>query len=248
MTRMINRTRLTCLIVLALGSLPGSLCAHEDGGDSLLPPIEPAPIVQTLIDDPLNDADGRTDLLIFHGRWDDLPDTAELTPNQRARLALLRYELDDPIFQDAGVDVLHRARAAYERGEPQMAVDLLTDHVAESAQAAYQASQAYEDLGRMPQAVAVLRPWRERLHTDQITDPVELTAAAMGLSSLARLEGRPAQDYQLALNLLGRVRQDLDPAYWPALIAEADLLIEKDNAKTRRRGPERGAGAESSKQ
>ncbi|MEZ6193851.1 MAG: tetratricopeptide repeat protein, partial [Phycisphaerales bacterium] len=35
--------------------------------------------------------------------------------------------------------------------------------------------------------------------------------------------------YQLALNLLGRVRQELDPAYWPALIAEADLLIEKDN-------------------
>jgi tetratricopeptide (TPR) repeat protein len=237
---MIKRIPLTCLIV----ALVSGLCASARGdeatapplptatavpGAELLPTIEPSAMVQALIDDPLNDAQARIDLLIFHGRWDDLPDEAELTVNQRATLALLRYELDADVFGDAEVDVLLRAKAALERGEPGEAVTLLMQE--DSAQAALFLSQGYEQLGRADQAVAVLAPWRDKLRRDEINDPAELTAAAQGLAALARLQGRPAQDYQLVLNLLGRVRQELDPAYWPALIAEADLLIEKDNSR-----------------
>jgi tetratricopeptide (TPR) repeat protein len=226
---MIKRIRLTCLLLTGLMVLPGSVLGHEAGGADPLPTIEPAPMVQALIDDELNNDQTRTDRQIFHGRWDALPEGAELTPDQRARLALLRYELDSPALQDAEADALLRARAALKRGEPRVAIDLLADNG--TAQALLLVSRAYEDLGQVALAVKVLRPLREKLHADQIDDPVELTAAAQALSALARLEGRPAQDYQLALNLLGRVRQELDPAYWPALIAEADLLIEKDNAK-----------------
>lgn len=226
---MINRSRLTCLLMVTLLGLAGTARGQEAQEDELLPAIEPAPLVQALIDDDLNDDQARIDLLIFHGRWDALPDEAELTPNQRARWALLKYDLEDPILRDPKSDALLRARAALQRGEPQTAIDLLAEP--HSAQAAVLAAQGYEDLGQTSRAVAVLRPWRDKLHTDTIDDPAELTAAAQALAILARLEGRPAQDYQLALNLLGRVRQDLDPAYWPALIAEADLLIEKDNPK-----------------
>lgn len=226
---MIKRTTTPRLLIAALLCLPGLARADEPGERPLLPPIDPAPMVQALIDDPLNDEPMRIDLLIFHGRWDGLPDAAELTPDQRARLALLKDELENPALRDDGVDALLRAEAALSRGEPESVIQLLTG--IDTAQAALLASQAYEQLGQTARAVEILKPWRDKLRGDQLNDPAELTAAAEALVALARLEGRPAQDYQLALNLLGRVRQDLDPAYWPALIAEADLLIDKDNAK-----------------
>ncbi len=222
----------TCLMLALLAGLcgPAAQAAQPEAPVSdLLPPIKPSAMVQALIDDELNNKASRVDLMIFHGRWDALPDEAELTVDQRATLALLRYDLDAPIFQDETVDVLLRARAALERGEPDQAVMLLSDQG--SALVALFLSQGYEQLGQTAQAVAVLSPWRDRLRRDEINDPVELTAAAQGLAALARLQGRPAQDYQLVLNLLGRVRQELDPGYWPALIAEADLLIEKDNTR-----------------
>ncbi|MEZ6192706.1 MAG: hypothetical protein R3C45_15640, partial [Phycisphaerales bacterium] len=224
---MIKRTTTPRLLAAALLCLPGFVRADEPGERPLLPPIEPAPMVQVLVDDPLNSEQDKTDLLIFHGRWDALPAAAELTPNQRARLALLKDELENPALQDELADVLLRAEAALRRGEPETTIQLLQG--AGTAQAALLASQAYEQLGQTARAVELLKPWRDKLRGDQFNDPAELTAAAEALVALARLEGRPAQDYQLALNLLGRVRQDLDPAYWPALIAEADLLIDKDN-------------------
>ncbi len=232
---MINRIPLTCLLLTALlgpaawvsGDEPDNLPAPQV--PPVLPAIEPSALVQQVIDDPLTDDQARIDLMIFHGRWDDLPGASELTLNQRARLALLRYELDAPELVDAETDVLLRARAALERGEPTLTIELLSQ--TDSAQAALLSAQAHEQLGQPAQAVALLTPWREKLRGEQINDPAELTAAAQALAALARLEGRPAQDYQLALDLLGRVRQELDPLYWPAHIAEADLLIDKDNAK-----------------
>ena len=201
--------------------------AHETKEQPLLPQIAPAPMVSALIDDPLNSPTQRTDLLIFHGKWDQLPPTDELTLNQRAKLALLRYQLGDPALVNPETAPLLRAKAALLRGEPQLTLDLLKDQ--QSAQADLLASQAHEDLGQTTEAVNRLLPWREQLLRKPMRDPVELTAAAEALAALARLQGRPAQDYQLTLNLLAQVREDLDPAYWPALLAEAELLIEKDN-------------------
>ncbi len=225
---MINRSLKTCLTLLALLFAAAPAYPHE-AQQNLLPEIEPSPLIRALIDDELNDDAARTDLQIFLGQWELLSAETELTTNQRARLALQKADWDNAIFDDAEVDVLLRAKANIERGEPAAAIDLLTGQ--DSAQASLLLAQAYEDLGQVTQAVQTLRPWRDKLRGDSIEDPAELTAAAQALAALARLEGRPAQDYQLTLNLLGKVRQDLNPAYWPALIAEADLLIEKDNSR-----------------
>ncbi len=225
---MIKRSALLCLLFAVTSLMPGRAMGHEAKPSEVLPPIEPSPLVRALIDDELNSEATRNDLRIFHGDWGALPGVDELTSRQQAKLALLKFELDAAVLGDAEVDPLLRAEAALLRGEPGRVVELLSD--VDSARGAVLLSEAYEALGDTGSAVKALQPWREKLHRETIEDAAELTSAVRALTALARLEGRPAQDYQLALNLLGQVREDLDPGYWPALIAEADLLIEKDNA------------------
>ncbi|HEX7010096.1 MAG TPA: tetratricopeptide repeat protein, partial [Phycisphaeraceae bacterium] len=123
---------------------------------------------------------------------------------------------------------LLRAQAALLRGEPERVLQWLAGQ--DSAQAVWLMAQAHEQLGEMDQAVALLRPWRDRLEVGRLPPTAaDRTAAAQALALLARLEGRPAQDYELAMEILGQVRQELDPLYWPAYVAEAELLLEKDN-------------------
>jgi tetratricopeptide (TPR) repeat protein len=62
-----------------------------------------------------------------------------------------------------------------------------------------------------------------------VSDAPQLVAAGQAIIILARLEGRPAQDYQLAMKLFAKARDEVDRLYWPASLAEAQLLIEKDN-------------------
>ncbi len=200
--------------------------AHPAAGEEL-PSVEPSPLVSRVIDDPLTSDEQRDALRVFHGRWDDL-NVDELDPRLAAQLALLRYDLDSPVLtENEGADPLIAAAAALHRGTPRRVLEAL-DGVG-SAQAALLRAEAHEQLGDLPAAVAELRPWRDRLYEQDMDDAAELTAAARGLVVLARLEGRPAQDYQLALNLLAKVRTELDPLYWPAYIAEARILLEKDN-------------------
>lgn len=190
--------------------------------------IKLAPIVQRVLKDPLTTETQRISLQIFHGQWDALPPTDELPLPERANLALLQYDLTNPLFEDVDTPALLRARAAILRGSPQTALEVLADDA--RVQAVWLRGQAYQQLGQAEAAAAALRPLRERLQQgDPITDAAELTAAARALVLLAQLEGRPARDYQLAMNLLGKARDQLDPLYWPARLAEAQLLFEKDN-------------------
>ncbi|MEE9211531.1 MAG: tetratricopeptide repeat protein, partial [Phycisphaeraceae bacterium] len=106
-------------------------------------------------------------------------------------------------------------------------VELLAND--DSARATVLRAEALEQLGRVNEAAAGLQPWRDRLQDETIEDAAELTAAAKALVMLARLQGRPAQDYHLAMQLFARARDDLDRFYWPAHLAEAHLLLEKDN-------------------
>ncbi len=187
--------------------------------------VDLSPVVAKLLDDPVTTEAQRQKLAIFHGQWNRLD---QPTPTQRAAVALASYQLDDPVLSDVAVPVLIRAQAAAARGEPEAAVDLLSDDT--SAPAVVVLAGALEALGRVPDAVDTLTPLRQRPQQEQITDPAELTAIAQAIIMLARFEGRPAQDYGLAMSLLGKARTELDPLYWPAYVAEARVLIDKDNA------------------
>ncbi len=186
--------------------------------------IKLSSIVSKLLDDPVITPAQRRSLAIFHGQWDRLDDP---TRQEQAQIAMQRYDLANPLFNDNDVPAVLRGRAALARGAADEVVQILEDHL--TARGALVKAKALEDLGQTGKAVVVLTPLREQLTDTQTTDAQELTAVAEAIMMLARLEGRPAGEYALAMSLLGNVREELDPLYWPAFVAEAKALIEKDN-------------------
>ena len=186
--------------------------------------IELSPVVSRLLDDSVTTESQRRDLALFHGQWDDLED---ITPSERAQIAIYRYDLASPDLLHADASKLIRGRALWLQGHAEAAIEMLDGE--SSAQAILIKSLALEQLGKTKDAVTSLETLRDRLQIQTLTDAAELTAAAQVIVTLARLQGRPAQDYHLVMSLLGKVHGELDPLYWPAYIAEADLLMDKDN-------------------
>lgn len=205
-------------LLLGAGLTSGAPAAKE------LDQIELSPVVTRLLDDPVTSDAERQAMAVFHGQWARV---ANPTVAQRAMVALGRFELGESVLLDEGVPALVRAEGALWRGEPEQAVQWLVDDP--SLQAAVVAARAYRDLGAVREAVGVLEPWRERLQSQELTGAASLTAAGEALAMLAQLEGRPARDYGLAMSLFGKARVEADPLYWPAYLAEARLLIDKDN-------------------
>ena len=183
-----------------------------------------SPTLQRILESPALSGEAARQLKLFHGQWSDLePQSSE----ERAELAWGRYDLSDPALADGEVDPRLRAEVALFRGDTEGVLGLLAED--ESVRAALLKAMAHDQAGRLAEAVALLLPLRQRFQFETVDDAAELTAAARAIVMLAHLEGRPAQDYRLALRMLGRVTQELDPLYWPALVAEAELLATKDN-------------------
>ncbi len=185
-----------------------------------------APHVQAMIDDDVVSDAERRRLQLFHGQWEQL-DAPTIT--EQADIALQRYALDDPILNNPKVPTRWRAHGAHRRGEPDIALDLIAQEPDDDPEIALLRARCHLDRGRMDQAVTALMPIRLRMETEAIDDAATLTAAAESLALLAHLEGRPAYDYQLTMKLLGRARSELDQWHWPTMVAEARLLLAKDN-------------------
>ncbi len=200
-----------------------SLVAADDAKKAL-EPVELSPTLTRILDSPALDDAQRLELQLFHGQWDDL---SPRTPDAAAALAWGRYRLSDAAVFEASNDPILRAEVALFRGDAERVLTLL--EVDDSIRAATLRGRALEDLGRLGEAVELLTPLRARFQHQTLDDPAELTAAAQAIVLLAHLEGRPAQDYQLALRMFARAYQELDPLYWPARVAEAQLLMTKDN-------------------
>jgi len=188
-----------------------------------------SPLVRRIIDDELTTDTQRRQLRLFHGQWEALGDLEKLPRDERAQLALLRYELHHPSLGDPQTDPRLRAEAALRRGDADRAIDLL-DGV-EGIEAMALRGRAHETAGRLPKAVeayeAVRAFIRQRGQVER--DPAIVEAAAVAVSDLARLEGRPAAEYHAVMGLLGRIYAEVDPLYWPARVTEAELLVEKSN-------------------
>lgn len=188
------------------------------------PEIELAPAVQRLLADPVLSETQRRELALFHGQEQDLGD---LSPREAALQALLHWDLQADLWQNAAVPARWRAENALRQGDPATVLQLLAED--EGYPALLLRAQALEWSGQMAAAIALATPVRARLQDQPPTSAGDLTAAGELLALLGRLEGEPARDYQAAMGLLAAARSTGDPLHWPAYVAEARLLAAKHN-------------------
>lgn len=167
----------------------------------------------------------RAALRVFHGVWleSDLDDV-----NLRARAALVGGVWDDQSLADLGTDPLLRADAARLRGELREAIGLL-DGIDTIAAHRIRA-QAFDALGMAAQAEREIDAISDSLLRFRAGSASELVDGVAAFVVRANIQGRPSQDYRLMMQLLAKAQGDFDRLYWPAALAEARLLLDKDNA------------------
>lgn len=187
--------------------------------------------VERLISAPYLTADEKSDKLVFFGRYS----AADLsTPARAAKAALVRGALDDASFGFAEVEPLDRAEAALGRGELAMAMSLIPEGDT-TARGALIRARALALEGKTKEAAALADSMIGRLEGTAITDAGEAVAAVRLLALRLRIAGPVdaqrggAVDYHSLMRTLAEVRTRLDRLYWPAMLAEAELLYEKDN-------------------
>jgi len=168
--------------------------------------------------------DERARMRIFHGVWsdDDLDSLA-----RRAHAALLVWDLDNPVFADPAAPAELRAEAAARRGDLREALAILEG--TETIHADRIRAEALEELGDFEAADKAVEPAVNALLARRLGEADSLTEGVRSLIVRSRLRGQPARDYQTMLNLLAQARSDYDRLHWPAVLTEAELLIEKDN-------------------
>lgn len=187
---------------------------------------ETAEAVLRAIGSPYLSEEERAGKRVFHGLWTE----ADLaSPRLRAKAALMAGVLDDRSFDDAQAAPEDRAEAALLRGEPERTLGMLEGRA--GARASRLRAEAFEMVGRTDEAKAAVEPIVAALQARKTKDPEELVEGVRAMAVQARLEGRPGGDYKGMLKLLLSAQQDLDRLYWPAVLAQAELLYEKDNSK-----------------
>ena len=207
--------------------------------------VELSPLVTRLLEDDLLSDEQRRQAMIFHGQWDDL---GELTAQDQLRLKVARHEslikgkdANTPLHVAAGFDQIELnsenvyllSQGALQTGELTTGINVPGELKLDWNTPTWRLHQArfYEDTGQYKLAIEKLTPLREQAlkGVDTFTSAPDLTAASQAVVMLARLEGRPAADFHLANQLLAKARDEMDPLYWPAYVAEAELLMSKGN-------------------
>ncbi|MEM7622648.1 MAG: hypothetical protein AAF235_05535 [Planctomycetota bacterium] len=189
--------------------------------------------VRALIEAPYTTPEEAAALRVFHGQWieDDLA-----SPELDAANAVVRGAFDHAALFDDAVSAHTRAEAAMHRGELDAALELLAGDA--SYRAVRLRVEALELLGRHKEALAATEVAVDRLVRETTESAAELTDGVLTLMARARLAGperADGTDFQTLMALLTRTSGELDRLYWPAKLAEAQLLYSKD---------ERGRAAE----
>lgn len=188
-----------------------------------------APSVRQTLNAPYLKPEEQRAKRVFHGVWtaSDLQ-----TPALRAHAALIAGVWDDPVFDDASVPAEDRAEAMLLRGELNEAIQALAG--AQSVRSRRIRAEALEALGRFDEADAAIDPVVASLLRNAFTDAEDLVEGVRALSIRTRLRGEPASNYQHMMALLAKARDQVDRLYWPAHLAEARLLYDKDNSQQAR--------------
>ncbi len=163
----------------------------------------------------------RAALRLRHGTYDD---GDLVSADDRARAALSRWDLRSAALADPGAAAELRAEAAVRAGEPEAALAMLAEP--SGARGWLVRAAALDALGRPAESIEAARRAKSMgedpgATRDARMDAVEATAL------LARLEGRPARDWQAMLDALGALR-DADPLDPRPRLLEGRLLFEKE--------------------
>jgi tetratricopeptide (TPR) repeat protein len=234
-------TPLSVVVVAALVlSASGAPAAPKvDAKPKAVEPAElpPAPeAVERLIGAEFLSDGERKDKRVFFGRYS----RADLdTPGRAARAALVRGSYNDPAFDAVDADPLDAAESLLARGE---LVTVLTrlDAIKPVGdkplpiRAAYLRVQVLSLQGKADDAVAVADAAVRPLLGKQNVDPEDATYAVRLVALRIKLrgpsmQGGAAPDYHALMSILADIRTRLDRFYWPAVLAEAELLYAKDN-------------------
>jgi cellulose synthase operon protein C len=191
-------------------------------------PSDPPPIasaVSNAIGAAFLTDDERRASRVYHGVWTE----ADLaTPALRAQAALALGNWHDASLDEHSASVEDRAEARVLRGEFAEAFELLTQ--TDSLRASRLRGEALEALGRSEEAIAAIKP-----ALDQLSDPDLPAEALLEVVRTWRVHTRlkgtmgEALDEYKAINALLQEARNHDKLAWPIRLAEAQLLVDKDN-------------------
>lgn len=190
------------------------------------PRVEAGEAIQSALNAPWLTDEERVELRVFHGVWEE---SDLISPRLNAMAALNAWQFDDPSLHDVATPVELRAEALLRKGELQQALALLEGET--SLHAARLRAEVLETLGQYDAAADAVANSIRRLMARQTDDAAELTEGVRALLVRSRVQGQPARDFQTMMGLLARAHQELDRLYWPARLAEAQLLYDKHDMR-----------------
>ncbi len=184
------------------------------------------PTVERLLSAPHTDEATAKDLRVFHGFWTE--DNLD-TPARRALAMLIRGDVDHEVFDSEEVPAGVRAEAAIRRGELELALQLTEGD--DRLRSIHLRTWALTELARYDEAQAESRRTVDVMLKDRIDSAAELTSGVEALILRAQLSGperADGTDFRTLMALITRAKGEIDRLYWPATLAEAELLYDKD--------------------
>jgi tetratricopeptide (TPR) repeat protein len=210
------------VVLIALAALCAAAPADAQQKKLVPDSVPLAPTVRRAVDDKLLKDPERESLRIFHGLFGELSEDSK----KSAAYKLATWDIADESLSQDSTPKLLRAEAALDRGDTDAALKLLEGDTSPRAQLL--TGKAHVDDGHFDLALKTLTPLREALRGKSDAPAADVAAMAEATALLASLEGRSA-DYQFALDQLLRAQQQVDRFYWPALVLQGELLLDKDN-------------------
>ena len=203
--------------ILVLAGIAAAQSPPPDRGG-----LRPDPALVRAIEAPHLSDQERRDLRVRHGLWfeEDLD-----TPLRRATAALDEWRLLDPVLDDPTLPAEIRAEAALRRGEFEQALELLPK--ADSPRALRIRTTCLDRLGRFDE---LDRDASDLPEPDGAMDSAEAIAdLVQSLIVRSRIDPGPTPRFEALMAMLARARGEFDRLDWRSRLAEADLLLDKDN-------------------
>lgn len=204
------------------GAQPGGARARAQRGSE----IRLSNTVRELLDDKATPPAERRAMAIFHGQAELF---GSLTPAEQAQIAFQRGDLNHPAFMNPATPRLLRARAMLTRGECHQALALLEKE--DSFEAMELRAQALDLTGRHLASAQLIRAMLKRATEKEATAPREMTAVSLAIAQLSREEAGASKAIQSAMDLLSKTRNEVDKLYYPAILAQAEMLAEKNDPR-----------------